>query len=248
MIARSILCILLVLLPVTSHAQQSDDDTRIGLRDILEFAAIVAVGVLVSVVTELTVSGELSPESVAKDENGRVRRLHEYFRELNWSREPLFVRSPDDPMAYWLLQLQRFTYSHDKLRMEDATWQTVPYTWRHQTGVCRDSATLLADMLSSAEYDARLVVGDLVQFPLRAPGPDTGHAWVVLRCGDTGEEYLLESTLETSDFPMRVPPRTHMAPEYFPAMQVTGNAYLTRHSSDYTSHYTTGWRELPAER
>lgn len=186
-----------------------------------------------------------NPSSTEIDERGNHRRIHEYFDEKDWDSEPAFKSTDDDIMAYWLLQSQRFTYDHDKARSDDVTWQSVPLTWQIERGVCRDSATLLADMLCARNYDARLVVGYVVDgFSLG------GHAWVVLRDGSSGDEYLLESTAETLDLPLRYPPRTFTAPEYLPEMQVTGDTYFVPADGkvDDPTNYTFGWNKVPADQ
>jgi hypothetical protein len=232
--------------PVAS-AQTEGDNNDDTLETILWVAGAVAVAVIAGVVAGLEDQEDISPESVTQDENGRVRQLHEYFGEYPWTSDGTLASMPDhDVMTLWLLQLQYFDYDHGKVKRQDETWQSVPYTWRHERGVCRDSATLLADMLSSVGYDARLAVGDLVEAPDFFPGPDTGHAWVVVRDPDTGNEYLLESTQETWDRNMRVPPRTFASPEYIPDMQVTQNAYLTRQEEGPTTSYTEGWEIIPS--
>ena len=185
------------------------------------------------------------PEQQENDETGRSRRLHEYLGEFDWHSDARFQSTREDAMACWLLQLSNFNYDHDKIRLGDRTWQTVGYTWRIGSGVCRDSATVLSDMLETSGYDARLVAGDRLDAPGALPTDDTGHAWVVISDRASGAEYLLESTQDFWDYSMRVPPRTYTAPEYIPVMQVTYDYYLTRPDNHWTSSYTEGWIHKP---
>jgi hypothetical protein len=239
---------LIALFTPVATAQTESGDEDITFEKVLWFAGLVAVAVIAGVVTGLEDQEDISPELVTQDENGRVRQLHEYFGEYPWASDGTLASMPDhDVMTLWLLQLQYFDYDHGKIHRQDETWQSVPYTWRHERGVCRDSATLLADLLRAVGYDARLAVGDLVEAPNFFPGPDTGHAWVVVRDPDTGNEYLLESTQETWDRNMRVPPRTFTSPEYIPEMQVTKDMYLTRRDDGPTTAYTEGWDAIPAQ-
>lgn len=237
--------LLFVSTPAAS-AQQGEADREDAFEKVLLLAGAIALAVVVGVASGLEDEEDISPESVTEDEAGRVRHLHEYFGEYPWASDgTLDSMQNHDVMSLWLLQLQYFDYDHDKIRRQDETWQSVPYTWQHERGVCRDSATLLADMLAAVGYDARLAVGDLVEPPNLFPGPDTGHAWVVVRDPDTGCEYLLESTQETWDRNLRVPPRTFTLPEYIPEMQVTKDFYLTRQEETSTTTYTDGWDVVP---
>ena len=236
-----------MLTPLTStEAQATTSDPEIGLRDFLVTLGEVGKAVIAEAVAEDSGRSDFFPEQVEEDENGKLRRLHEYFGEYSWSRDPLVATLPDNVMVYWYHQLQRFTYNHHKIRVDDRTWQTVPYTWRHQRGVCRDSATLLADMLCYHGYDARLVLGDWPIEPGFRPDPDSGHAWVVVRDPSDGNEYLLESTEEMWDYSKRFPPRTFNHPEYLPVMQVNPHAYFTSESIVHTPNYTDGWTIKPA--
>lgn len=238
--------LLFLAIPAAS-AQQDGADGEDTFEKVLMLAGAIALAVVVGVVAGLEDEEDISPESVTEDEDGRVRQLHEYFGEYPWASDGTLASMPNhDVMSLWLLQLQYFDYDHGKIRRQDETWQSVPYTWEHEKGVCRDSATLLADMLAAVGYDARLAVGDLVEPPNFFPGPDTGHAWVVVRDPDTGSEYLLESTQETWDRNMRVPPRTFTLPEYIPEMQVTKDFYLTRQGEGSTTDYTDGWDVVPS--
>jgi hypothetical protein len=240
------LAMLFTVCPV-AKAQTTATEQEARLKDVL--VLLMELGkAAVSESLEAGSEGEgFFPEQIEEDENGKLRRLHQYFGEYRWSRDPLVASLPDDVMFYWYHQLSRFTYDHHKIRVDDATWQTVPYTWRHQRGVCRDSATVLADMLVYQQYDARLVVGYWPVEPGFRPEPGDGHAWVVIRDPGTGYEYLLESTEETWHYARRFPPRTFQYPQYLPVMQVTPHEYLTRSSAAHTAAYTDGWTITPAQ-
>jgi hypothetical protein len=68
----------------------------------------------------------------------------------------------------------------------------------------------------------------------------------VLKESETGREYHLESTKDTWDEPMRVPPRTFTKPEYIPEMQITANSYYTRSGIGRTTDYSQDWKKEPA--
>ena len=245
---RRLIILAIALTPFASaRAQTTTEDSEIGLRDLLVILGEVGKAVITETLAEASERSDFFPEQVEVDENGKLRRLHDYFGEYRWSRDPLVAALPDDVMIYWYHQLARFNYDHRKISSDDATWQTVRYTWHQQRGVCRDSATVLADMLTYHDYDARLVLGYLVDRPGLTPNPNDGHAWVVVRDPTTGYEYILESTEETWDYNMRFPPRTYTAPEYLPVMQVTRNHYLTPIDSELKTSYTKGWSVISAD-
>ena len=173
------------------------------------------------------------------DESNRKRQLHKYFKEYPWAGDSILAHAKRDLIDLWLLQLSRFHYNHAKVKADDATWQTVSFTWRTQTGVCRDSAVLLADLLSHHGMDARLVLGD-TKGP-NWPVNDAGHAWVVVKDGETGKEYLLETTMGTADFKMRTPPLVETELDYFPETQITANSYRYNKNGEGVRDYTNGW-------
>ena len=228
------------------YGQQSTATGEATLREFAELVGNAAIKFGHQALLHLVALIPASPDRTETDETGRVRRLHEYFGEQQWHEDEHLAATTEDVVSYWVLQTQRFDYDHGKVRSGDRTWQSVPFTWNSQKGVCRDSATLLADMLAHKGYDARLVLGHVVEPPIPLPLPDTGHAWVVLKDEETGHEYLLESTKETWDEPMRVPPRTFTKVEYIPEMQVTANHYYTRSSIGRTTDYSQDWKKEPA--
>jgi hypothetical protein len=171
---------------------------------------------------------------VESDETGRRRTLPEYFTG----------KAPEeavDWMDIWLRQLARFKYDHGKLSRRDPTWQSAAFTWSSGSGVCRDSATLLADWLRSKGYDARLAVGNR----LKRGAPPEGHAWVVLIDPASGKQYLLESTGPTMDSRMRVPPLARLKTDYLAELQITPKGYLGRLDEGWTGDYEARWYATP---
>lgn len=173
-----------------------------------------------------------------RDESGKRRVMPGYFQ--GFSPDP----SEKDWASIWLLQLARFRYNHAKLESRDPLWQTSASTWRTGTGVCRDSATLLADWLRSAGHDARIVTGQMRGGWLSS---GDGHAWVVLVDGDTGKQYLLETTGESQESRMRTPPLASLkAGEYMPEHQIVPTGYRGREKNAAPAgEYNTGWYETP---
>jgi len=179
---------------------------------------------------------------VVPDENARKRDLHKYFSEYHWTTDSILAPSSRDLISLWLLQLSRFHYNHAKIDADDPTWQTVGFTWRTQTGVCRDSALLLADLLVNHGIDARLVLGE-------TKGPDwlnngSKHAWVVVKDKDSGKEYILESTMSSIDFKLRTPPLVETKLDYFAETQVTASSYRFNRNPVAVRDYTNGWETI----
>jgi hypothetical protein len=173
------------------------------------------------------------------DESGTTQPLHEYMGVFPWSKVDGVVRERGSAVDLWLIQLANFTYDFDKLDRRDPVWQSVGQTWRTRSGVCRDSATVLADMLAESGHDARMVLG-------RVTGPDWPdggglHAWVALVDPSSGNEYLLESTSSSQESQMRVPPRVAVKTDYLAHMQVVREGYYVVDSGHDGVSMTKGW-------
>jgi hypothetical protein len=137
------------------------------------------------------------------DEQGNWRTMPEYFEG---------TRAPfgGDPAALWLYFLSGFSYDHQKANSGDPVWQSAPFTMRTMKGVCRDSATAVADWLHSAGHDACVAVGNVVGLT----DSNTRHAWTVARI--SGVDYVLETAGATAASIAKTPPRAAMMPGYFP--------------------------------
>lgn len=86
-------------------------------------------------------------------------------------------------------------------------WQTPAETWRLKAGDCEDTSLLLADILISEGFDARVALG------WNAQGGD--HAWCVVHLGD-GAQYILETTIEPGQSPLRLLPVSEASAAYRP--------------------------------
>ena len=173
-----------------------------------------------------------------QDESGRTLPLHEYMGVFPWSNVDDVVRQRRSAVDLWLIQLANFTYDFDKLKTRDPVWQSVRQTWKTKAGVCRDSATVLADVLAESGHDARMVLGD-VSGP---DWPDGGglHAWVALIDPVSGNEYLLESTASSQESRMRTPPRVAVKKDYSAHLQVVKAGYYVDSGGGGRS-MTKGW-------
>ena len=170
---------------------------------------------------------------VACDENNQGRVLPHFFEGFK-PRVP--VGGWED---VWKSQLLGFHYTEAKRDRGDRFWQTSAYTWELKTGVCRDSAVLLADWLHAEGYNARVVVGQVQGS--KWPGGGGSHAWVVIGDATSSKEYLLESTRVTQSFPLRTPPLAETMTDYFAEYQFQSDGYRGRTSTGWTGDYERGW-------
>lgn len=132
------------------------------------------------------------------------------LRWPTWYVRPYAPFALDNPFLAWKWVNERVLYDHPKADRSLPGWQTPQETAQLKTGVCRDTAVLLAAWLLDMGHDARVVTG-LHKTP---------HAWVVLSDGET--RYLLESA---GDGPLnrRYPPRLELATDYVPSEMMFDN-------------------------
>jgi hypothetical protein len=120
-----------------------------------------------------------------------------------WYVRPYAPFALTNPFLAWKWVHEGVLYDHPKADRDRPGWQTPAETARLKTGVCRDTAVLLAAWLREMGHDARVVTGE----------HGGAHAWVVMSDGET--RYLLETA---GDGPLgrRYPPRLELATDYFP--------------------------------
>lgn len=88
-----------------------------------------------------------------------------------------------DHCEYQLDQDRAGASSDDRFR---EVWKASGETWHEASGDCEDTSILLADVLISAGFEARVAIG--------WNGNIGQHAWVVVKVGT--RQYILESTLQ----------------------------------------------------
>lgn len=128
---------------------------------------------------------------LAVDTAGMIRRATDFFDKIG------LKESPDAPtkesaesriVKLWKYVADRCEYQldqdHSQIR---EVWKTSRETWLEEAGDCEDTSILLADILITAGFDARVAIG--------WNGNIGQHAWVVVKVGD--EQYVLESTLQS---------------------------------------------------
>jgi hypothetical protein len=130
-------------------------------------------------------------EVLAVDTGGRIRRATDFFDGFSL-KESLAAEdqltSEQRIVALWRQVAERCEYQLDQDHISETreVWKNPRETWEEKAGDCEDTSILLADVLISAGFDARVAIG--------WNGNIGQHAWVVVqtpRC-----QYLIESTLQ----------------------------------------------------
>jgi hypothetical protein len=122
-----------------------------------------------------------------------------------WYVQPFAPFASTNAFLIWQWVNQKVRYDHSKADHDQPGWQTPQETNDKGTGVCRDTAVMLAAWLQHAGKDARVVTG--------LDAHREHHAWVVLTDGDT--RYLMESAFD-GNMSRRYPPRLELATDYYP--------------------------------
>lgn len=134
---------------------------------------------------------ELPFEVLAVDTSGRIRRAADFFDGFSL-KESLVAEyqltSEQRIVALWRQVSERCEYQLDQDHISETreVWKNPRETWEEKAGDCEDTSILLADVLISAGFDARVAIG--------WNGDAGQHAWVVTqtpRC-----QYLIETTLQ----------------------------------------------------
>ena len=127
---------------------------------------------------------------LALDTKGEIRRANEFFDRIGLKESPdaATTESPESRIVkLWKYVADRCEYQLDEDHSQvREVWKTSRETWLSKTGDCEDTAILLADILITAGFDARVAIG--------WNGNIGQHAWVVVKVGD--KQYVLESTLQ----------------------------------------------------
>jgi uncharacterized protein YaeQ len=121
-----------------------------------------------------------------------------------WYVTPYAPFATSNPFLAWQWVNQKVRYDHPKADLDRPGWQTPEQTNEIGTGVCRDTAVLLAAWLRHAGKDVRVVTGLSDNEP---------HAWVILKDGEA--RYLFESAID-ANMTRRYPPRLELATKYWP--------------------------------
>lgn len=131
--------------------------------------------------------------------------------KLHWPTafvKPFAPFATSNPFLAWQWVNERVAYDHPKADRDLPGWQWPAETARMRSGVCRDTALLLAAWLRALGKQAYVVTG------LAHGAP---HAWVVLEQG--GTRYLLE-TAHDGGLGGRMPPRLELGSDYLPTEMI----------------------------
>lgn len=144
---------------------------------------------------------ELPFDVLAVGTNGKIRKATDFlegFKLVEDQGGAGQARDEDRLVALWGRVADQCEYELDQDRLtgnntgkdEPANsrevWKASRETWNEAAGDCEDTSILLADVLISAGFDARVAIG--------WNGNIGQHAWVVVRVED--RQYILESTLQ----------------------------------------------------
>ncbi|MEN8716612.1 MAG: transglutaminase-like domain-containing protein, partial [Verrucomicrobiales bacterium] len=127
---------------------------------------------------------------LASDTSGRIRRASDFFEDFQLPENDAgkaLQSSEGRIVSLWSRIAERCEYEMDQEYFEAReVWKSSNETWAERAGDCEDTSILLADVLISAGFDARVAIG--------WNGNIGQHAWVVVRVGD--KQYVLESTFQ----------------------------------------------------
>ena len=134
---------------------------------------------------------ELPFDVLASDTSGRIRRAIDFFEGFSLNEDPSAqyqLTSEQRIVALWREVAERCEYQMDQDHVSETreVWKGSRETWAEKAGDCEDTSILLADVLISAGFDARVAIG--------WNGNVGQHAWVVVQTSD--RQYVIESTLQ----------------------------------------------------
>lgn len=191
---------------------------------------------------------DLPFDVLAADSEGEIRRAPDFFDQFALLEHPdAKVRMTPEQriLALWQRIADECDYELDQEHSKDRereVWKHSRQTWEEKAGDCEDTSILLADVLISAGFEARVAIG--------WNGNIGQHAWVVVKAGD--RQYVLESTLQdtiTSDHLLI----TSQAADFYQPEQLFDreNLYFTRaEEKDFRLDYFSPgiWRKLPVKQ
>ncbi len=180
---------------------------------------------------------------LAANRDGEIRPVTSFFDYLKLPETEEMANQASDQqrvLALWNKVEARCEYELDAAgELLQEVWKSSQETWADGAGDCEDTAILLADVLLSAGFEARVAIG--------WNGNIGQHAWVVVRCGE--QQYVLESTLEGLIEAEQMSPLSEAAPFYQPEQLFDReHVYVTNSSpevfrADYFS--PTIWQVIP---
>lgn len=139
---------------------------------------------------------DLPFDVLAVGSSGEIKRATEFLEGFQLLDEVATRRSASGEervLALWGQVADHCEYQLDQDRLGSSSddhlrevWKASGETWHEAAGDCEDTSILLADVLISAGFEARVAIG--------WNGNIGQHAWVVVKVGS--RQYILESTLQ----------------------------------------------------
>lgn len=191
---------------------------------------------------------DLPFDVLAADADGQIRRASDYFDGFALREHPdakTQMTAEQRILALWQRIADQCDYQLDQDYSEERgseVWKFSRQTWEEKAGDCEDTSILLADVLISAGFEARVAIG--------WNGNIGQHAWVVVKAGD--KQYVLESTLQDTIRSEHLLITTEAADFYQPEQLFDReNLYFTEaEERDFRQDYFSPslWRKLPVKR
>lgn len=191
---------------------------------------------------------ELPFDVLAVDTTGRIRRASDFFDGFKLPEDPSTVvggSAEERIVALWQQVEKQCEYQLDQDHSDDRereVWKNSRQTWNEGAGDCEDTSILLADVLLSAGFEARVAIG--------WNGNIGQHAWVVVKVEE--RQYVLESTLQDTITVESLIPTSEAAAFYQPEQLFDReNLYFTEAEAlDFRQDYFSPslWKKLPIPR
>lgn len=178
---------------------------------------------------------------IATDSEGNWRRANQFFAGMHSPVVTSDMSEMEQVLAIWKDVASKCRYRMDAERILGGdSWEDPRRTYRVGSGDCEDTSILLADMLITEGFDARVALGD---------HEGIGHAWCVVRLG--GKDYLLESTWKNIDSLDEPPLLDDVGIDYAPSFLFDRDGIYFRRLEGWTGDYwsRSNWRQVsyPAE-
>lgn len=191
---------------------------------------------------------DLPFDVLAVGSDHRMHRATDFFEgfSIPGSPRPETGSAEEQVLALWRRVSERCQYEAEQDRHSATSgdaprdvWKTSSETWEEARGDCEDTSILLADILITAGFDARVAIG--------WNGNVGQHAWVVVRVG--GRQYLLETTLQKKIGPEDLVEVSSVAGFYQPEQVFDRQSiyFTTARPEQFTADYfaETVWKSVP---
>jgi len=179
---------------------------------------------------------EKAYDLIAADTHGMWRRANTYFTGMDSPVVRGWMTDMQRVMAVWQDVVTKCRYQLDAERILGGdSWEKPEDTYNSGIGDCEDTSLLLADMLMSQGFQAKVALG-------RHNGE--GHAWVVVQV--EGEDYLLETTWNDVGDLDQPPLLEEVGIDYEPQYLIDRDSIYFRRHYGWTGDYWTdrNWTQV----